>query len=174
MTNDKISGMGGIMKIEEKNGQLVIVDFNELEAYKIACKIEEDGLHFYKKLMEKISGDAPKSALAFLIKEEEEHLKFFEESLFKLEEKEEDSFEGDDLLSTMDYGVFRPYEDSQELEKILSDMNRTLHLGIVIEDKSIKFYEFCKRKVKDKKVKAEISKIIKEERKHKQHLEDML
>lgn len=162
------------MKIEEKNGKLVIVDFNEIDAYKIACKIEEDGIHFYKKLIEKIDGNAPKKALALLIKEEEEHLKFFEESLFKLEEKEEDSFEGDDLLSTMDYGIFESYEDLQELDKILKDMDKTLRLGILIEDKSIKFYEFCKRKVKDKKVKAEISKIIKEERKHKQHLEDML
>lgn len=162
------------MKIAEKNGELVIVDFNELEAYKIACKIEEDGLHFYKKLMEKINGNAPKTALAFLIKEEEEHLKFFEESLFKLEEGKEGSFEGDDLLSTMDYGIFKPYEDLQELDKILKDMDKTLRLGILIEDKSIKFYEYCKTKVKDRKSKAVISKIIKEEEKHKQHLEDML
>lgn len=36
------------MKVEEKNNKLVITDFNEIDAYKIAYKVEKDGLDFYK------------------------------------------------------------------------------------------------------------------------------
>ncbi len=42
------------MKIEEREGKLVIVDFNELEAYKVASKIEKDGIRFYDNLIQKI------------------------------------------------------------------------------------------------------------------------
>ncbi len=41
------------MKIADQAGKLVITDFNEEEAYKIACNIEREGIRFYKKLMDK-------------------------------------------------------------------------------------------------------------------------
>ena len=37
------------MKIVEQDGKLAITDFNEEEAYEIACNIEKEGIKFYKK-----------------------------------------------------------------------------------------------------------------------------
>lgn len=145
------------MRIEEKEGNLVITDFNELEAYKIACKIEADGIDFYKS----------KEVFNFLLAEEQKHLKLFNELLFKLKEGREDSFEGDDLLSTIDYGIFMPV-------KKINSPREALQLGIIIEDRSIKFYEFCKDRVSSNTAKKEISNIISEEHKHKELLEEML
>lgn len=149
------------MRIEEKEGNLVITDFNEIEAYKIACKIEADGISFYKKFLSEFS------EVDFLLKEEQKHLKLFNELLFNLKEKKEDSFEGDDFLSTIDYGIFMPV-------KKINSPREALQLGIIIEDRSIKFYEFCKDKVSSNTAKKEISNIISEEHKHKELLEEML
>lgn len=162
------------MRIKEEKGSFVIVDFNEAEAYKIACKIEEDGVHFYKKLQEGAIKKEVRDAVSFMLKEEENHLKYFTELLFDKEEKEEDTFEGDDLLSSMDYGVFKPYENLSELEKIINDPKKALKLGILIENNSIRFYETCRNEVKDKNAKKEIGNIIEEEKKHKEIFEDML
>jgi len=161
------------MHIEEKDGSLVIVDFNELGAYKIACKIEKDGIDFYKKLSGKITQDKPKEILTFLLNEEKKHIKLFEELLFKMRQKKEDGFEEDDLLGTIDYGIFQPYQDSKELENILDNPKKALKLGLIIEDKSIKFYESCRDHVSVEETKKEISNIIQEERRHKQLLEDI-
>lgn len=162
------------MKIKEKNGNFIIVDFTEAEAYKIACKIEEDGVHFYKKLLEKSVDKKVKDAVSFMLKEEEDHLKYFTESLFSKEEKEEESFEGDDLLSSMDYGIFQPYQNLDELERIIKDPQKALKLGILIENNSIRFYETCREEVKDSRAKKELENIIEEENKHKKILQDML
>jgi rubrerythrin len=162
------------MRIEEKNGEMTIVDFNEADTYKIACKIEEDGIYFYKKLIGKVSSAKVKESLSFLLKEEQKHLNLLEESLFEANEKSGDEFEGDDILNSIDYGVFCPYESIAELEKILDEPKKALKLGVIIEEKSIKFYEACRDKVADNNVRDKISEIIGEEKMHKQILEEML
>ena len=45
---------------------MVIVDFNELEAYKISCKAERDGVDFYSKLKAKEEKPGVKETLDFL------------------------------------------------------------------------------------------------------------
>ena len=42
------------MKIEQKGNSFIITNFDEIEAYKVACKIEKEGLKFYKKLAENV------------------------------------------------------------------------------------------------------------------------
>ena len=158
------------MRVKEKDGDMIITDFSEIEAYKIACKIESDGLHFYKKLREKVKDEKAKETIDFLLEEEKEHLRIFEKMLFDVREKQEDAFEEDDLLSSMDYGIFKPYENIENLENILNDQKRAINLGLAIEDKCIIFYEACKNMVKDEKTKEAISKIIKDEYKHREQL----
>jgi len=162
------------MKIEEKNGQLVIVDFNEVEAYKISCKVEKDGISFYRKLKDKVDKPEVKETLDFLIGEENRHLKFFQDCLYEAREKKDDYFEDDDLLSYMDFGVFQPYKNINELENILSDLNKALRLGMVVEDKSIKFYQLCRDSVSSEETRKELSNIIEEETKHKKLLESII
>lgn len=162
------------MKIEERNGKLTIVDFNELEAYKIACKVERDGISFYKKLKEKVDKPQVKEILDFLIGEEQKHLKFFEDCIYEVRRREEDYFEEDDLLSYMDFGVFQPYKNIEELENIISDIDAALRLGIAIENKSINFYTLCKTNISSPSAKEGLENIIKEELRHKELMESII
>ncbi|MCM8778186.1 MAG: ferritin family protein [Candidatus Omnitrophica bacterium] len=161
------------MKIGEKNGNFIITDFSELEAYKIACKIETDGIDFYQRLLEKTSEERLKETLNFLLLEERKHLKIFEEAKFELRKRVDDSSD-EDLLSSMDFGIFQPYQSIDELNQVLDNPQKAFKLGIIIEDKSIKFYTLCKEKVSAEEAKRELSKIIQEEYQHKKLLADML
>ncbi len=173
-TENSYECWGVKMRIEEKGGEFVIVDFDELEAYKIARKIERDGLNFYKKLLEKAVEEKTKKALAFLIEKEREHLNFFGDRLSEIREKKDDSFEEDDLLGTIDYGIFQPYQSMEQLEKALDDPRKALRLGLIVENHSIKFYKSCRDKVTSEKTKEEMTRIIEDECEHKAQVEGML
>jgi rubrerythrin len=160
------------MKIKQSNGKLNIVDFNEFEAYKVACKIEEDGISFYKNLCSSIKNKLVKEKLEYLLQEEKKHLKFFDGRLSEI--GSEDGFEEDDLLKYIDYGIFQPYQDMKEMKDLVEDVVRALDLGILMEDKSIKFYQACRDKVSSSKAKAELENIIDEENRHRVLLEEML
>ena len=162
------------MQIKEKNGELAIVDFDELEAYKIARKIESDGMDFYHRLQEKTDDEKLRKVLSFLIKKEREHLQFFEERLFKMREEKEESFEENDLFGAMDYGVFQPYQSMDDLDKALNNVKKAFKLAVIIEDHSIKFYNLCKDRVTSRGAKEEITKIIGEEKKHKKLFEELM
>lgn len=162
------------MKIEEKEGELLITDFNQLEAYKIACKIEKDGIEFYEGILNKEKNDNIKKELSFLIKEEKEHLKFFEGCRFEAGQDIKDGFEEDDVLNYMDYGIFEPYRHIAGLADKIDDEKKALRLGVAIEEKSIKFYKACRAEVSSLQTKRELSNIIEEEKRHKMRFEDML
>jgi rubrerythrin len=160
------------MQIKEWGGRFVVSDFNEVEAYKISRKIESDGIAFYQSLLEKAGDRKTKETLEFLLQEEKRHLKFFENQLFLMREEGEESYEDDEMLGSMDYGIF-PKTSSEDTEKMAgTDAIRTFGLGIVMEKRSIQFYEACSERVSDKKTVSELEKIIQEETKHKQILED--
>ncbi len=162
------------MKVEDKKDKLVIVDFDEFEAYRIACKIEEDGLRFYEKFANRAEDAGVTETLKFLLGEERKHLKFFEDSLSHLRQDKEDSAEDNDLLTSMDFGIFQPYQSITELEDILDDVPKALRLGVAIEDKSIKFYQACRQNVSADKAKSELDFVIEEEKKHKELLDNLL
>lgn len=161
------------MKIEQKGNSFIITDFDEMEAYKVACKIEKEGLTFYKKLAEKVEDTKTKETLKVLIGRESEHLKFFQNCLFELRKTQEDVNEDNDLLDSLDFGVFQPYESIDSLDKVLTDFHKALKLGIIVEEKSIKFYENCQREVSSQSAKEGIGNIIEEEYKHKALIESL-
>jgi rubrerythrin len=162
------------MKFEEKNGKLIISSFDILDIYKIASKVEKDGIVFYKKLVNKVDDPKTKETLEFLLKQEDKHLKFFQDCLYKVKETGEDNFEEDDLLGSMDFGVFWPYQNIEELDKALANTKKAFKLGLAIEDKSIKFYQACKNNIKDENIILELDNIIEEEKKHKALFESLL
>jgi len=162
------------MRIEEKEGRLVIVDFNELEAYKIADKIERDGIEFYTKLAQEADDEKLRSTLELMAGQERDHLKSFHERLEEIREERGDAFEEDDLLNYFDYGIFQPYRSMAELEKAIDSPRRALRLGIIVEDKSINFYSSCLGKIQSRNARKELSRILDEERRHKKTLEEML
>ncbi|MFC1709033.1 ferritin family protein [Candidatus Omnitrophota bacterium] len=162
------------MRIEEKEGKLQIVDFNELEAYKIASKIEQDGISFYQNLVNGVKDESARGKLKYLLEEEKKHLNFFQGCLSKAEEKIEDGFEEDDLLKYMDYGIFQPYEHMNQMKDIIDDVAKALDIGIIVEDRTVKFYQACKDKLTSKEARQEIQNIISEEQRHKELLLGML
>jgi len=162
------------MNIEEKNGNFVITDFNEFDACRIACKIEKDGIDFYAKLIRKVDIPPVRESLKFLTKEENEHLKVFQGLLDELRTQKEDLSEDNDILTTMDFGVFQPYEDIEDLGGALTDINKAIRLGIAIEKKTIIFYQACKDKVTSAIARDALSKIIDQEQHHKDILERIL
>ena len=162
------------MKIEERADKLEIVDFNELEAYKIAGKIEKDGLFFYKKLYNSIDNPEVKKVIGKLLEEEEKHVSFFEECLYELRQEIEDGFEDDDLFSGLDSQIFEPYQSIENLNKVIDNPQKALKLGLIIEDKTIKFYQACRDMVSSEKVKAELDNIIREEKCHKSMLKKLI
>ena len=162
------------MRIEEKDGKLVIVDFNELEAYKVASKIEKDGIRFYGSLIRKITDESVKESLAFLLEEENKHLALFQKHLSRIGQTIEDGFEEDDLLNYMEYGIFQPYQSMSAMTEIIDDVTKAIDLGIIVEDRTVSFYQACKAHVLSKTAKEELQYIIDEENRHKKLLEGIL
>lgn len=162
------------MKIEEREGKLVIVDFNELEAYKVASKIEKDGIRFYDNLIQKIEDVSVKESLTFLLQEENKHLALFQKHLSETGQKVGDGFEEDDLLNYMEYGIFQPYQSMNAMMDIIDDVTKAIDLGIIVEDRTVKFYQACKAHVSSDTTKTELQHIIDEESKHKAMLENIL
>lgn len=162
------------MKIVQRQDKFIIVDFSEFEAYRIAGKIEKDGIDFYEKISQETDNRQIQEKLEFLLGEERRHLGFFEDQLFRIRQKKEDTAEDNDLLTSMDFGIFQPYQNIENLSAKLDNAKKTLRLGIVIEDNSIKFYNACLDGVKDNATKKEIKNIIAEERRHKELLEGLI
>ena len=162
------------MKILEQNGKLTIMDFSEEEAYEIACNIEKEGIKFYKKLRDKQTDAKIIEMLDFMLKDEENHLNFFESTRAELQERLDVEMEDNELIMSMDFGIFQPYESIENIEEVITDSKRALKLGAIVENKAIAFYAECKEKVSSETTKKEIEKIIAEEIKHKTLFEEML
>ncbi len=157
------------MKIEEKSGALVITDFDEIEAYKIAAAIEKEGISFYEKLAVQETRSAIGESIRSLITEEKEHLKFFEslrdEAKTRLEENEDE-----DLLASLDYGIFWPYIGLDNL----NDTARAWELAAAVEQRCIEFYGKCRDQVSSAGTKQALGKIIDEESRHREAFSALL
>ena len=162
------------MKIEAKGDKITIMDFNEFDAFRIAAKVEKDGLLFYAQLAAGVKKPEAKEVLEFLLGEEKKHLKFFEGQLDRLRQLKEDTNEDDDLLSALDFGVFQPYQNLKGLEDLVTNIPKALRLGLIIEDKSIQFYHACSQNLSAQGAKEELANIIAEEKGHKALLERII
>jgi len=162
------------VKVEQWHDKLVVTDFDEFDACRIASKIEKDGIWFYEKLAQAVKKPEVRETLNFLVQEEKRHIDFFENELQRLRSSGEDKNEDDDLLTSMDFKIFEPYQEIKDLPKFLENISNALRLGMAIEDNSVRFYQACEEKVSGYLAKQELIKIIGEEKKHKKIFEDML
>lgn len=158
------------MRIEEKGGRLVVVDFDDVEACKIACRIERDGIAFYEGLAGRSAGSGARRALGELAREERDHLDFFRGELERLRAEKEDRFEEDDLMDSLDYGVFQPYRD---LAEALDSPAKALRLAQLVEERTVHFYEACRARVGSGAARRELGRIIEEERAHARRIGEM-
>ncbi|MGE5197585.1 MAG: ferritin family protein [Deltaproteobacteria bacterium] len=112
--------------------------------------------------------------LIFMLEEERKHLRFFDGLLDELRRDKEDIGEDDDLLTSMDFGIFKPYQGLKKSGGMIEDASKALGLGIAVEEGSIKFYQACKENVSSEDTRQELENIIAEEKKHKALFETML
>ncbi len=164
------------MKIEEKGGRLKVVDFDRAEAYMIAEKIEKDGIRFYEYLADKEKNEQTKEIFRFLIEQERDHLRLFETRLVEEKSKSETEvcYEENDLFSSFDYQIFKPYEEQEHLENIVNSPRKALKLAIIMEERSIDFYAAVRERVEDPAAGEELTRIIDEEKKHMETFRRML
>ncbi len=161
------------MQIKIHDGKPVITDFSGFDAYRMALAVEKQGISFYEKVLACTHDEKAQSMLKFLIEEERKHLSFFENALTELRQKEPDPGEDNDLLGSMDFGIYEPYNQMKEMCEVISDVGRALNLGVIIEDKSIAFYRACAEHV-IADTRKELDEIISQEEKHKELLVNIL
>ncbi|MFH1459620.1 MAG: ferritin family protein [Candidatus Omnitrophota bacterium] len=162
------------MKIIDKNGKLELTDYNELEVYAIACKIENEGVEFYKQLSKNSKNVQTKEMLELLMQEEQRHCELLGERFNYLKKVKNKASEEVELLNKLEYGVFQPFKSIKNLDTLLSDKKRTLEMALIIEDKILDFYEKCRKKLISVLSEIELDSIINVEKKHKMFFMDMI
>jgi rubrerythrin len=159
------------MKIEDKFGKWQIEGFNDLEAYRIAFRLEQEGTVFYKLLIERFGDEKDRNIITILLNQNKSHLEYFWKGYVQREKKEK-LYEKIDLLS---YGIFLPYHDNlQTLKATLLNRAKSVHVAIDIENIVLKYYEAWHAKLPLGSEKNELTNIIKDENKHKVLLQDLL
>jgi rubrerythrin len=154
------------MDITIKNGQIMLSDFNALQAYKIARKLEKDGIDFYSKILDESSDKELNSALRYLIASEKDHLDFFQSRITDMQAEAVDGFEEEDLIDFVDSTIFIQEELDQRENIDFTQPASALSYGVIVEAKSVAFYTALRENVHDGAAQTALSEIIAEEKKH--------
>ncbi len=154
------------MRVEiDKNGTIVIYDFSPAQAFKVAMRMEEDGIHFYEDLARKVKDEEARREIGFLVQEEKEHLKTFQGCLDAVRSGADDAFEEDDIVQYVSSKVFDASQETAEASR-MDHRHTALEEALNMERRSIVFYEACLSRVSDPKARGAVTKILAEERKH--------
>lgn len=156
------------------SGDVLLSDFNALQAYKIARKLEKDGIDFYTKVLE-TSGDKDlNSAIKYLIESEKDHLSFFQSRISQLQAEAADGFEEEDVTDFIDSSIFRPEELAQRGSIDFTQPVSALTYGVIVEAKSVSFYSALLENVTDETAREAVQAIIAEEKKHLETLRSLV
>jgi rubrerythrin len=159
------------MKITNQGKNLIISDFDEIEALRLAMKLEADGIKYYSELSSKTKSEDVKKILRQLIEEEEKHAEKFKawlEETIRQKGLDVEADRGDEEgpFDFIDTGVFGDIWDVEKtLSSIKSDID-ALSLGEWAELNSINFYKAILEKSGNEKGKTILKGIIKEEQNH--------
>lgn len=148
-----------------KDGRIAVTDFSPAQAFKIAIKMEQDGIKFYQDLLKSIKDTEARREIGFLIEQEQEHLDTFTRLLEEQEEETADGFEQDDIATYLDARVF----DSSEEKEAAGNMDHrhtALEEALNLERRSIVFYEGCVKNTTGPEAQKAFAKIIEEEERH--------
>ena len=157
------------MKIKGIGEEIQIYDFNAKEAFKVAHRLESEGISFYKKILDTANDPKVKEVLNYLLEEEKDHLQLFEK-MIEGEDPEPLDDTGEDILDIVGTGVFTLPKD----EEIPADFDKAIQLGINIEKRSLAFYLEVAKHTESKEGKSALKKIIEEERKHWEELKRLI
>ena len=155
------------MKIDVSGDEIKIYDFDAQECFRIARKLEEESIGFYKGLLEKLpqAKNGIKDVIGKMLQEEELHLAFFRDLL----EKYHDSDDSDMLEEMVDSKVISPLSRAN-LEEVLCNREEAIKLGLAVEKRSVEFYEKLLENTEDRAGREALQKIISEEIRHSERL----
>ena len=145
------------------------------EIIDLAIRIENNGENAYRKAHEEVSNPSLASMLNWLAEEEVEHEKWFAQ----LKEEVDKTME-DPKLEEMGKAILQGVLGDQafsikdaDFSKI-EDINSLLELSVEFEKDTIIFYEMLSAFIDDEETLRQLEKIIEEENRHVQVLEDFL
>lgn len=162
------------MKVDFSTDEIKIFDFNELEAYRIARKLENDGLYFYTRLKEEVSAPRIREVVDMLIRDEKKHVSTFEEKVEDLCREQKVIDEGETLADIVDSHVMDTLKDAEQVADILCNPQEALKLGISTEQRSIAFYNNLLQNTSDEAGREALAEIICEEEEHLDKLKGLL
>lgn len=151
------------MDIKIGKEDIIISGFDELEALKIAMKIETDGEKYYKSVLAKTSDERMKRTFKRLAEDEGTHfLKF--KGLFEVELRRRgidpasvDTEEG--IFTYMDSGIFSKDAEAKTVRDAVLDAQ-------IVELRSILFYNTILKNTKNEGSRQALNEIIEQERMH--------
>jgi rubrerythrin len=149
----------------DKAGKIMVTDFSLAQSYKIAVRMEKDGIDFYGDLLAGIRNAQAKHEIEFLIDEEKRHLEIFQGLLDRAKEAGVDDFEEDDVVDYLRSKVFDVSQEKDRAEN-MEHRHTALEEALDMERRSIVFYEGCLSHAKDAAAKEAFQKILEEEQKH--------
>ena len=157
------------MKVRDNGEEIQIYDFNAVEAYRIARKLEKEGIGFYKKLIGAVKDPKVKEVLIYLLDEERDHLQLFEKMLER-EDPEALDERGENILDILDTKVFHLPKNGE----LATDFDKALQLGITIEKRSLAFFLEMLKYIESEEGKKGLKKIIEEEKQHWKELKKLI
>ena len=162
------------MKVDFSGDEIKVYDFDELEAYKIARKLESDGVYYYTRMREEVLKPEIREVLDMLLSDERGHLNMFEKRIAEICGERHDVDEDETLADIVDSHVMDVLKDSGRVTDVLCDPQEALRLGMAIEKRSIVFYSNLLKSTQDESGKAALEDVIGEEREHLDKLKSLL
>lgn len=148
-----------------KDGSIAIFDFSPVQAYKIAVRLEEDGIRFYTELKKDLKEDTVRREVDFLIEEEKRHLKTFQVALAREKEAVGDDFEEDDIVAYLDSSIFDPSRKKEDAGKV-QHRHTAWEEAMDMERRSIAFYEGLISSSVSPEAERSFCRILQEEEEH--------
>ena len=149
--------------------------FTLSEIIDLAIRIEKNGENAYRKAQEEVSNPSLASILQWLAEEEVEHEKWFT----RLKEKAGTLAE-DPKLEEMGKAILQGVLGDQAFSikdadfSKTEDINSLLELSVEFEKDTVLFYEMLSAFIDDEETLHQLDKIIEEEKRHVQLLEEFL
>lgn len=162
------------MRVDFSGDEIQIYDFNELEAYQIARKMEADGIYYYSRMLDEVLKPKVTEVVEMLVRDERIHLSHFDEKVEELARTRGVEDEGDTLADIVDSNVLDILKDSGHVADILCDPQEAVRLAISVEKRSILFYNQILKNTRDEKGRAALQELVNEERDHLTKLEGLL
>ncbi|RJP68168.1 MAG: hypothetical protein C4532_13210 [Candidatus Abyssobacteria bacterium SURF_17] len=162
------------MKVDFSGDEIRIFDFDELEAYRIARKMEQDGIYYYSRMKEEVLNPKIRDVIETLIKDERTHLNLFEKKVEELSRKQGVVDEGETLADIADTGVMEILKNSARVADILCNPQEAVRLGISVERRSIDFYNKILETTRDQAGRSALEGLVQEEKEHLMKLEGLL